>query len=212
MRLSQVAKILNKGLSSVASTLSAKGFKVEINPNTKINTEQLEVLAKEFKASDLLTGARKSADAPAPAEAHREAPARRDDDYLPRYSRDEQGRPNTVEGGKTAPAGAPAGRTPEPAKPTAQPAQREAAPASGLPGLTVVGKIDLNPPKPAPPVQAVRTPAPAPVPAKAPEAPKPPVVAAPEAKAPAPVSVPVQAAATCGSPTTGTGNSGSKAC
>ena len=38
MRLSQVAKILNKGLSSVAGSLSAKGFKVEVNPNTKINT------------------------------------------------------------------------------------------------------------------------------------------------------------------------------
>ncbi|MEZ0487693.1 translation initiation factor IF-2 [Fibrella aquatica] len=193
MRLSQVAKILNKGLSSVASTLSAKGFKVEINPNTKINTEQLEVLAKEFKASDLLNGARKSADAPAPAEAHREAPARRDDDYLPRYSRDEQGRPNPGEGDKAAPAGT----APETVKPTTQPAQREAAPASGLPGLTVVGKIDLNAPRPAPPVQAERvaTPAPAPTPAKAPEAPKPPVVAAPAPKAPEqPVSVPAPVA------------------
>ncbi len=185
MRLSQVAKILNKGLSSVASTLSAKGFKVEINPNTKINTEQLEVLAKEFKASDLLNGTRKSAEATAPAEAHREAPARRDDDYLPRYSRDEQARPTAVEGTKT-----------EPAKPTPQPAQREAAPASGLPGLTVVGKIDLNAPRPAPPVQAERTVAPT----KAPEAPKPPVVPAPEAKVPAPASVPVQVATPVATP------------
>ncbi|MBO0948897.1 translation initiation factor IF-2 [Fibrella forsythiae] len=195
MRLSQVAKILNKGLSSVASTLSAKGFKVEINPNTKINTEQLEVLAKEFKASDLLNGTRKSADVPASAEAHREAPARKDDDYLPRYSRDEQGRSNVAESNTTAPAGAPVARTPEPAKPTAQPAQREAAPASGLPGLTVVGKIDLNAPRPVPPVQAERSPAPAPVTAKAPEAPKPVVAPAPEAKAPAPVSVPAPAVA-----------------
>ncbi|MEZ0541595.1 translation initiation factor IF-2 [Fibrella arboris] len=184
MRLSQVAKILNKGLSSVASTLSAKGFKVEINPNTKISTEQLEVLAKEFKANDLLNGTRKSADAPAPAEAHREAPARRDDDYLPRYSRDEQTRPSASEGGKT-------GSTGEPVKPVSQPAQREAAPVSGLPGLTVVGKIDLNAPRPAPPVQAERTPAPVPaVPAKAPEAPKPAVAPVPEAKAPASTPAP----------------------
>ena len=60
MRLSQVAKILNKGLSSVASSLSAKGFKVEINPNTKINTEQLEVLAKEYKSTELLNGTRRA--------------------------------------------------------------------------------------------------------------------------------------------------------
>lgn len=186
MRLSQVAKILNKGLSSVASTLSAKGFKVEINPNTKINTEQLEVLAKEFKATDLLNGTRKPADAAAPAEAHREAPARRDDDYLPRYSREEQGRSNAAEGAKAA-------SNSESAKPTAQPAQREAAPASGLAGLTVVGKIDLNAPRPTPPAQAERVPVP--VQAKAPEAPKPPVAPVPVAKEPVPASAPVPVAA-----------------
>ena len=189
MRLSQVAKILNKGLSSVANTLSAKGFKVEINPNTKISTEQLEVLAKEFKANDLLNGTRKPADAPAPAEAHREATARRDDDYLPRYSRDGQGRSNEAEESKAAPVA----NVTESAKPAVQ---REAAPASGLPGLTVVGKIDLNPPRSAPPVQPQRAPVPSPVVAAAHrEAPKPAaaVAPAPEVKAPAPVSVPVQA-------------------
>ena len=174
MRLSQVAKILNKGLASVASTLSAKGFKVEVNPNTKINTEQLEMLAKEFKDSDLMGGFRKPAEAvtATPAEANREVSARRDDDYLPHYSREQQGR------SQAAPAVTERVVTPVEA--------REAAPASGLAGLTILGKIDLNPPKP------VATPKP--VVAKAPETPKPVPVPVVENKVPANVPAPPAAA------------------
>lgn len=155
MRLSQVAKILNKGLSSVASTLSAKGFKVEVNPNTKINTEQLEVLAKEFKSNELLNGSPKPP--PAPASATTEAPTRRDDDYLPRYSRDDTGRPAAGASTGQAPASNRPVETPRPQPNVA--AEREAAPASGLPGLKVLGKIDLNPKPaaaPAPPSQPAR--------------------------------------------------------
>ena len=162
MRLSQVAKILNKGLTSVASTLTAKGFKVEINPNTKINLEQLEVLAKEFKSTDLLNGARKPAEFP-PADAHREAPARREQDDLPLYSRDDKGRAST-------PAAERPAETPKPAPVI------ERAPTTILSGPKVVGKIDLSA-RPAPPQ------------AKAPEPPRPaqaPPVAAPN---PAPVAV-----------------------
>ncbi|CCH03367.1 Translation initiation factor IF-2 [Fibrella aestuarina BUZ 2] len=201
MRLSQVAKILNKGLSSVASTLSAKGFKVEVNPNTKINTEQLEVLAREFKSNELLNGARKPAEATAPTEA----PTRRDDDYLPRYSRDDHGRPVT---------GAPAGQAPASNRPTEAPrpqsnapVEREAAPASGLPGLKVLGKIDLNPKPAAAPAQPAKPQQPAAVqPTVQPAAPQqpqptPPVQAKPEtpsqpveAPKPTPAPAPVVAA------------------
>lgn len=54
MRLSQVAKILNKGLSTIAHFLSIKGFEVEINPNTKINIKQLKLLGQEFNSTELL--------------------------------------------------------------------------------------------------------------------------------------------------------------
>ena len=136
MRLSQVAKILNTGLSSVAKSLSAKGFKVEINPNTKIGMEQLEVLAKEFKSTDLLNGARRAE----PSVAVAEPPRRQEEDVI-LYRRDDAGRPIVdakpdgpkVEVPKSTPA------EPVPAVQTAQ---------TGLPGLKVLGKIDLNP-KPA---------------------------------------------------------------
>ena len=127
MRLNQVAKILNVGLSTVVSRLSAKGFKVESNPNAKINADQLDYLAKEFKSSELQHGTRKTAETVA-------EPARKNDDDVILYRRDDAGRPVTT--------------TPKPAiesKVTPQP-ERKPEPAAGasLPGLKVLGKIDLS--------------------------------------------------------------------
>ncbi|MVM28824.1 translation initiation factor IF-2 [Spirosoma sp. HMF4905] len=149
MRLSQVAKILNKGLSSVASSLSAKGFKVEINPNTKINMEQLEVLAKEYKSTELLNGARRAEPSVAVAE-----PPRSQEEDVVLYRRDDARRPIVENKPESAPAELPK-TTPIESKPIPQTAQ------TGLPGLKVVGKIDLNakPAVAAPPVpQAKATP------------------------------------------------------
>jgi translation initiation factor IF-2 len=197
MRLSQVAKILNKGLSSVASSLSAKGFKVEINPNTKINMEQLEVLAKEYKSTELLNGARRAEPPVAVAE-----PPRPQEEDVVAWRRDDVRRP--IVETKPEPVSADLPKpTPAESKPAPQTAQ------TGLPGLKVLGKIDLNA-KPSPPPQA-KAPAPqeakpavVPTPPVAPaqtavvEPPKPvtpqpsvvpPVVETPKA-APAPVSVP----------------------
>ncbi|MDO1446301.1 translation initiation factor IF-2 [Rhodocytophaga aerolata] len=53
MRLSQVARQLNVGISTIAEHLAAKGFVVENNPNSKISQGQFEMLAKEFKSSAL---------------------------------------------------------------------------------------------------------------------------------------------------------------
>jgi GTPase SAR1 family protein len=55
MRLSQAARILNLNHTKVASVLTGKGYKVDNNPNTKLNYEQLEFLAKEFKSDVLLS-------------------------------------------------------------------------------------------------------------------------------------------------------------
>ncbi|SOD98562.1 translation initiation factor IF-2 [Spirosoma fluviale] len=146
MRLSQVAKILNKGLSSVASSLSAKGFKVEINPNTKINTEQLEVLAKEYKSTELLNGTRRAEPPVVAAE-----PPRRQEEDVVLYRRDDARRPIVENKPESAPADLPKPASVEP-KPAPQTAQ------TGLPGLKVLGKIDLNakpsPPQPQPIPQA----------------------------------------------------------
>ncbi len=171
MRLSQVAKILNKGLSSVASSLSAKGFKVEINPNTKINTEQLEVLAKEYKSTELLNGTRRAEQPVVAAE-----PPRRQEEDVVLYRRDDARRPIVESKPDSAPAD-----LPKPAPVESQPAIQTAQ--TGLPGLKVLGKIDLN----AKPVYTQPVPqAKAPVPQDV----KPAVVAPPVAPV-APVAPPV---------------------
>lgn len=130
MRLSQVAKVLNQAAARVVERLSAKGFKVDSNPNTKINMEQLEVLAKEYKSTELLNGARRPE---APAAAVVESPRRQEEDVV-MYRRDDARRADS-EAKPATPVAAPA---PQPQKPAT-----ETAP-TGLPGLTVVGKIDLN--------------------------------------------------------------------
>ncbi|QDK78988.1 translation initiation factor IF-2 [Spirosoma sp. KCTC 42546] len=177
MRLSQVAKILNKGLSSVAGSLSAKGFKVEVNPNTKINMEQLEVLAKEYKSTELLNGARRAEPPVAVAE-----PPRRQEEDVVLYRRDDARRPIVENKPESAPAELPK-EAPIESKPILQTAQ------TGLPGLKVVGKIDLNakPVIPAPPVpQAKVTP---PQEVKPVDAPKPSESLAQPVSAPAPTPV-----------------------
>jgi translation initiation factor IF-2 len=197
MRLSQVAKILNTGLSSVAKSLSAKGFKVEVNPNTKIGMDQLEVLAKEYKSTDLLNGARRSE----PSVAVAEPPRRREEDVI-LYRRDDAGRPITDAKADAQKADAPRSTTPQSITTETKPEPQTAQ--TGLPGLTVIGKIDLNP-KPVPPVAKapvavvqeakpveVPKPAPAPEPVKAPVAPAPEAAKTVQQPASAPVS-PVQA-------------------
>jgi translation initiation factor IF-2 len=51
MRLSQVARKLNVGLSTITEHLANKGFEVENKPNAKIPIEQFNMLAKEFASS-----------------------------------------------------------------------------------------------------------------------------------------------------------------
>ncbi|MDH3651729.1 MAG: hypothetical protein OEQ53_18740, partial [Saprospiraceae bacterium] len=51
MRLSQVARKLNVGTSTIADHLATKGFEIENKPNTKITLEQFDMLAKEFASS-----------------------------------------------------------------------------------------------------------------------------------------------------------------
>lgn len=51
MRLSQVARKLNVGSSSIVDFLSSKGFDVDSSPNSKITDEQYRMLAKEYAAS-----------------------------------------------------------------------------------------------------------------------------------------------------------------
>lgn len=54
MRLSLVAKQVNVGTSTILQFLSAKGHKVDNNPNAKLNFEQLTLVAKEYGVSQIL--------------------------------------------------------------------------------------------------------------------------------------------------------------
>ncbi|WAC13188.1 translation initiation factor IF-2 [Dyadobacter pollutisoli] len=135
MRLSQVARILNVGITTIVDHLSAKGYKVESNPNTKINADQIEFLAKDFKSDDLRSSlSYKPAQAEAPVEIKEEKVKSDVDGIL--YFRNT---PKTEE----------------------KPVVEETTPAfeNRLPGIKVVGKIDLDAKRPAAAPNPTPTPA-----------------------------------------------------
>jgi translation initiation factor IF-2 len=130
MRLSQVARILNVGITTIVDHLSAKGYKVESNPNTKINADQIEFLAKDFKSDDLKSSlSYKPAQAEAPVEIKEEKVKSDVDGIL--YFRNT---PKVEE--------KPVVEEPAPSE--------QAALENRLPGIKVVGRIDLDARKPAP--------------------------------------------------------------
>ena len=93
MRLSLVAKQINVGTSTIVQYLSAKGHKVENNPNTKLNFEQLKMLAKEYKADALLGGDAGHSNAQTSTPVQKPAdevaiPVSKKDDGLPLYFRE----------------------------------------------------------------------------------------------------------------------------
>jgi len=137
MRLSQVARILNVGITTIVDHLSAKGYKVESNPNTKINSDQIDFLAKDFKSEDLKTSWAPRNTASEPAVEVKEEKLKSDVDGILYF--------------RNAPA------KPIEEKPQAEETAVPAPPAleNRLPGIKVVGKIDLD---------AAKRPAPAPQP------------------------------------------------
>ncbi|MCF2501282.1 translation initiation factor IF-2 [Dyadobacter chenhuakuii] len=171
MRLSQVARILNVGITTIVDHLSAKGYKVESNPNTKINSDQIEFLAKDFKSDDLRSSLSfKPAQTETPVETREEKVKSDVDGIL--YFRNS------------------ASKTEE--KPVVEEAESNAPSAfeNRLPGIKVVGKIDLDAKRsaPAPAAQEPKTEAPKEVVAEKPAAPAPVAVVEPK---PEPKSEPV---------------------
>ncbi|MCF2494031.1 translation initiation factor IF-2 [Dyadobacter chenhuakuii] len=171
MRLSQVARILNVGITTIVDHLSAKGYKVESNPNTKINSDQIEFLAKDFKSDDLRSSLSfKPAQTETPVETREEKVKSDVDGIL--YFRNS------------------ASKTEE--KPVVEEAESNAPSAfeNRLPGIKVVGKIDLDAKRsaPAPAAQEPKTEAPKEVVAEKPAALAPDAVVEPK---PEPKSEPV---------------------
>lgn len=144
MRLSQAARILNRNHVAVASILVAKGYKVDNNPNTKLNAEQLEFLAKEFRADALLGGG-------APKKEEINTPQSKSDDSPVLYFRTSQAATVNAKPAVTEFQPEQIGKEKE-----LEPNRAETSPI----GLKIVGKIDLNapkastpPPTPKPPVE-----------------------------------------------------------
>ena len=141
MRLSLVAKQINMGTSTILQFLSAKGHKVDNNPNAKLNYEQLNLLATEYGADHLL--------------AIDEAPKKPVEELVVPAPVVEEKKPEPVAVVEVAP---------EPVQEAAPevPVAKEEAPepvAEKQVGLKVLGKIDLDrkgnpvPPKPEPIVE-----------------------------------------------------------
>jgi len=163
MRLSQVARILNVGITTIVDHLSAKGYKVESNPNTKINSDQIDFLAKDFKSEDLKASWAPRNTSSEPAVEVKEEKHKSDVDGI-LYFRNSPSKPIEE-------------------KPQVEEKAEPASPAfeNRLPGIKVVGKIDLDAKKPvaAPtpvqpepvqePVKEVKAETPPPVPVAAPE-------------------------------------------
>ncbi len=165
MRLSLVAKQINVGTSTILQFLSAKGHKIDNNPNAKLNFEQLTLLAKEYGANHILES---SVEAPKPA------PAPEPVAVAPAPAPTPVPEP-VVE--KPAPV-AEAPKAPEAPAPVAEaPAEEKAV------GLKVLGKIELD--KKGNPVAPKSAKAPEPTPAAKPE---------PVAEKPAPAPKPVEPA------------------
>jgi translation initiation factor IF-2 len=131
MRLNQAARLLNVGVPTVVSHLTAKGFKVDNNPNTKLNAEQLDFLAKDFKSDAFL-------ESPAPKKPVEATPqvAKKQDDDLPTWFRGSSSEPAAqVEVEKII------------EKPANQPEPEVIRASAQVSGLKIIDKIDLNAPR-----------------------------------------------------------------
>ncbi|WP_303310122.1 translation initiation factor IF-2 [Hymenobacter sp. BT730] len=197
-RLNQAAKDLNVGLSTIVDFLAEKGIQIDNKPTTKLTAEQVSLLNKAFESSaqDKIEAAKLSqAKRQSELEAHPRpeptAPKAEVVAPVPAAKPTEEPKPAAP----VAPAPAP---TPVAAAPTPAPAPAITEEAPKVPGLKVMGKIELDakgrpvPPKPAP-VAAAPIPAPQPA-APAPKAEEKPVSAPAPAPAPKVEPAPVAAA------------------
>lgn len=142
MRLSQVARKLNVGTSTIAEHLATKGFEVENKPNSKITYEQFVMLAKEFESSALdkeeasgLTIGKKHSDNLVINSNFQSEPAKRtdEDEILIKN--------NSIDKDPSKKAAQPVKPEPEEEK---RKSEESLTSAPKLQGIKVIGKIDLD--------------------------------------------------------------------
>ena len=130
MRLSQVARILNVGITTIVDHLSAKGFKVETNPNSKINSEQIGFLAKDFNSGELSAALAPAKHTPSPKV---ESPA------------ENKPAPVAVESNITSKPSEPVKvDAPEVKSDASQTSEKPLSIENKLPGIKVVGQVELD--------------------------------------------------------------------
>ncbi|HEX8377316.1 MAG TPA: translation initiation factor IF-2 [Pedobacter sp.] len=135
INLLKAAKELNIGLSTAVESLNKKGYKVEPKPNTKLTEEMYEALLKDYQgdkivreeARQIVIGKIRRDDAPAAAPERQESHRGSD------FEQEEILIKNT---GSFIP--------PPSEKPKPAPAPAEPQDEGTLPGVKVVGKIDLG--------------------------------------------------------------------
>jgi translation initiation factor IF-2 len=174
MRLGQVARKLNVGISTIVESLAKKGFEVENNPNSKINLDQFNMLAKEFKSSALEK-----------EEASHLSIGKRHHETFTIEAESDVKEEKKQEPAPVTETKAPEPPKPEPVKEEEPKVEKVVTEAPKLQGIKVLGKIDLSAkkevekkeePKPAEPEKPKEEPKPAPVEQKketAPQAVKP---------------------------------------
>ncbi|WP_129714306.1 translation initiation factor IF-2 [Pedobacter sp. SYP-B3415] len=173
--LFKAVKELNIGIATAVDFLAHKGYSIENKPTTKLSREMYDALLKEYQGDKIVREEAKQIvigkirrDEPEAAERQPEPPRR---------NRDEDQNEILIKNVHSFNQGNAPAETPKPTPPAE-------SPETGLPGVKVVGKIDLNDLNPrnraAKKEEPVETP-----PVKGPEQPKAEVPAAPATPAPA---------------------------
>ncbi len=138
MRLSQVARKLNIGKNTIIEFLDSRGFKIDDNPNFKIDGEQLDLLSKEFadsaldreEASGLSIGTKHIENVVIDSQSPVSQPDREDEEEILIKGHQIENKPE-------------AKFTPETTKSSKQSDGDQLSEKPKLKGIKVVGKIDL---------------------------------------------------------------------
>ena len=139
IKLFKAAKELNIGTGTIVDFLGGKGFKVEKHPNTILDGDMYNTLLKEFAADKIIKEEAKQISI---GKIRKEEPGHTPEKpNEPRRSRDFENEEILIKnsGGFTTPV----------EKPKSEPVKAEERSDVSLPGVKVVGKIDLNAPFPA---------------------------------------------------------------
>ncbi|MBS9524175.1 translation initiation factor IF-2 [Litoribacter alkaliphilus] len=134
MRLGQVARKLNVGISTIVDSMAKKGFDVESNPNSKISVEQFNMLAKEFKSS-----AKEKEEA-----SHLSIGKRHNETFTIKAESESEPEKEKKPEPPTKPAPKPEEKKVEKKEEPKPESDKVQASADKLPGIKVLGKIDLD--------------------------------------------------------------------